>query len=186
MVSTCCATMGTWVVKPDMVVCFYNPSAWEVETDRSLELAGWLAQPLGELQPVRNPVSKPQVTFTLSFESRLQCREQRSWEGAAQHSDLYASTWHCSEKVLSGCLKMFQRFQILSVFSLLPLQTVWFAFPSQNMLAHFWSPVPFRYIQHLACSSSLLHSPSGEAQEQWLSQMSSSFWWMNCHLAFME
>lgn len=38
--------------------------------------------------------------------------------------------------------------------------------PSQNMPACFWSPVPFKYIQHLACSPSLLHSPSGEGQGQ--------------------
>lgn len=48
---------------PDMVMCVYNPWAWEMRVDRTVELAGCEPGLLGELQVSERPYLKHGAVF---------------------------------------------------------------------------------------------------------------------------
>lgn len=55
-------TIETLMQKPGVVMHIYKLSAWEAETDGSLELTGYHSSLIGELQvPVRHFVSKTKM-----------------------------------------------------------------------------------------------------------------------------
>lgn len=133
MVSACCATMRAWALTrdlsmiPDMVMCVYNPWAWEMRVDRTVELAGCEPGLLGELQVSERPYLKHGAVF---MEGAVQKRWCSSTLGPLHFSGSFSR--HCLKRLLHGCLKLSEHLQALSVFWL--LQTVWFAFPEYASL----------------------------------------------------